>query len=172
MKKYLLIVFLIPVLYLFGCKNVAKYPMDPPSPDFVFDGVIGKWRVEEDTDKNNFIEVTKGRKDYRYHVIYWEKGGTNPTLETYVHFSKLNSDIFLNALCWDEYREKGYFQQAGYMFFKVVYMTPDFSKMAFTVVNDTTLGNLQSSLEVFNRVAKNLNNKAYYSDTTHLYKVQ
>ncbi|MCD6012858.1 MAG: hypothetical protein K0Q79_2720 [Flavipsychrobacter sp.] len=170
MKKYLLIV--LPLLMMFSCKNVAKYPMDEPMPELVNDGLIGKWQANEDSDKNNIIVITKSNDSFKYDLKYWENGGSNPKYVSQVHFSKINETLFLNVACWDDIRnDKVYYQKVGYIFFKVVYATPDYSKLVLTTVSDTSLCSLKSGLEVFNRIAKNLNNKAYYHDTLHFYKL-
>lgn len=172
MKKHLPILLLLPVVAFFSCTHVAKYPMDEPMAELVFDGIKGTWKAEEDTDKNNIIVITKATDSYKYDLKYWEKGGTNPKYESQVHFSKINDALFLNVACWDDLRYNSYYQMVGYAFFKVVYATPDFSKMALAHVVDPELEHMTTTLEIFNRMARNLNNKAYYKDTIHLYKVQ
>lgn len=171
MNRFLQI-FLFSVIF-FSCKNVARYPMDEPMSDLVNDKILGKWQAEEDTDKSNIIIITKSSDSFKYDLKYWEHGGTNPTYESQIFFSKINDALFLNVACWDDVRnDKVYYQKVGYMFFKVVYATPDFSKLALTNVADTSLQSTHSTLEVFNKIARNLNNKAYYEDTIHFYKVQ
>lgn len=171
MKRYWLIV--LPLLVLFSCTNVAKYPMDEPMAELVNDNIIGKWAAQEDSDKTNIIVITKSSDSFKYDLKYWDNSGTNPKYESQVFFSKINDALFLNVACWDDVRDNNkYCQKVGYLFFKIVYATPDFSKMALTNVADPELQNLTSTLAVFNKIAKNLNNRSYYHDTVHFYKVQ
>jgi len=173
MKNLLLIAFSALVVFLPCCKSVAWYPMDAPSAELMNDKVIGKWRVEEDTDKNNYFEVARSQRDYMYDVTYWNMGGANPVYKTNLFFSKINNFLFLNVTCWkDERADSIYAQEAGYCFEKILKVDPEFTKMTMVTATDTSLAGLNSSLEVFNRVAKNLNVKSFYGDTVHFYKLK
>jgi hypothetical protein len=172
MKRYFLLVLPVLFVLLHGCKSVAKFPMDEPLADYANDYIIGKWKPMEDSDKNNFFEITKAMSGPKYHVKYWNRGGTNPTYEANVFFSKINNYLFLNVPYWHENRDdRSYYQASGYFFVKIINVNSDHTKMTTATIRDTTLGSLASSLEVYNRTAKNLNNRFYYSDTVHFIKL-
>ena len=171
MKQLLLLIFPVFVVLSFGCKSVSQFPMDEPSAEYLNDKLIGKWKTVEDSDKNNFFEIAKSMAANKYKVKYWNRGGTNPTYEANVFFSKINNTLFLNIPYWHEDREKSYYQTVGYFFVKIVNVNSDYSKLTTATVSDTSLGRLGSQLEVYNRIAKNLNNRSYYSDTVHFYKI-
>jgi hypothetical protein len=172
--KYLLLL-LFPLLFIasFGCKSVSRFPMDDPSPDLANNMILGKWRAYEDTEKNNFFEVTKSRFANKYHVKYWNLGGVNPIYESYVFFSKINNTLFLNVSYWDDNRNDSmYYQQTGYILVKIINADHDYNNVTTATVSDQGLYAFGSKLEVFNRVARNMNSKSYYSDTLHFYKMK
>lgn len=83
MKGLLFILLLLPVFVKGQVRDVmAKYPIDAPSMDNLNDGILGRWKFEEDTNKNNFYEIIR-RKPYaldKYHIKFWDRGGqTLPT---------------------------------------------------------------------------------------------
>jgi len=100
MKGLLFMLLLLPVFVKGQVRDVmAKYPIDAPSMDNLNDGILGRWKFEEDTNKNNFYEIIR-RKPYaldKYHIKFWDRGGTNPSYEANMHFSKIgnNDDAYL-----------------------------------------------------------------------------
>jgi hypothetical protein len=170
MFRYLAVLLFALIILSFGCRSVARFPMDEPSADYANDKLLGKWKVEEDTDKNNYFEIVRRSGD-KYKARYWNRGGTNPTYEGHVFFSKINNVLFLNVPYWHQNADAGK-DYPGYIFLRVVNTNMDNSRMTTAVVSDTSIGGLASQLDVYNRIAKNLNNKAYYSDTMHFVKVQ
>ena len=147
---------------------MAQYPIDEPSKDNLNDAILGKWKFEEDTDKRNFYEIIR-EEPYmldRYHIKFWNRGGTNPTYESNLHFSKVGQTRFINMPWFGEH-----FANKGFFFLKVLDVSPDKTRMTAAVVHDTTLWNL-SQAEVKQRITRNVNNPFYYFDTVHLYKLR
>jgi len=160
---------LLPVLAAGQIKSVvARYPIDDPSIENLNDGILGRWKFEEDTNKNNFYEIIRGAPYAvdRYHILFWDRGGTNPTYESNMHFSKIGKARFINVPYFE-----GHFSHKGYFFLKILAVNADFTKMTAATVHDTTLWNLDKA-GVKQRIASNVNNPAYYYDTVHFYKVK
>ena len=169
MKSLFLLLLLLPVFAQGQIRNVmAQYPIDAPSMENLEDGIRGKWKFEEDTNKNNFYEIIRGTPyaEDRYHIMFWDRGGTNATYESNMHFSKIGTTLFINV----PYFERG-FTHKGYFFLKILNVNADFTKMTVATVHDTSLWDL-SEAEVRERITRNVNNPAYYFDTVHLYKVK
>jgi hypothetical protein len=169
MKNLLLLLLLLPILAAGQINTiVAKYPIDAPSKENLLDGILGKWKFKEDTDKNNFYEIIR-RAPYnldKYHLKFWNRGGTNPTYEANMHFSKIGNTQFINVPYFEEN-----FTHKGFFFLKILDVNADFSKITAVVVHDTILWNLLEP-EVRQRIIKTLNNPAYYQDTVHFYKIK
>ena len=169
MKRLVLILLLLPVFAHAQVRNVmAQYPIDKPSMENLVDGITGNWKLREDTNKNNFYEIIIGSPyaEDKYHIKFWDRGGTNPTYESNLHFSKIGSTLFINVPYFEtEFTHKGYF------FLRILNISPDHSHITAAMVHDTNLWNL-SEAEVKQHIEKNINNPAYYSDTVHLYKVK
>ena len=158
------------IALMVGCKSIANYPIDAPSSANIDDRIIGKWKFLEDTDKRNFYDVEKTYQNFspnEYHVKFWNRGGTNPTYEANIHFSRIGNSLFLNIPYWE-----GHFENMGYFFLKILDVNADYTKMTTATVYDTTLRSLKNSAEVRERITKNLNNPAFYNDTVHFYKVK
>lgn len=164
MKHYMLIV--LAAVAFAGCRSFAKYPMAAPSADNMDDRLVGKWKLREDTNSNNFYEVYKSSAEPNvYHIRFWDRGGKNPTYETELFVTKVGMETFLNV---------GYFEpdfvNTGYFFLRVLRADADFNQLTAATVADTTLRYLHSKEEVGERIAENVHRAAFYSDTVHLYK--
>jgi len=169
MKQYKILwaISLLAIISI-GCKSVANYPISNYIATYQDSRIIGNWKFIEDTDKRNFYEVRKAHIDTGgFHVKFWDRGGTNPTYEANMYFSKIGGSLFINVPYWE-----GHFNNQGYFFLRVLEVNADFTKMTTATLYDTTLRSLGSSTEVRERIAKNLNNPAYYYDTAHFYKVK
>lgn len=168
MKKLLFILLLLPLFADGQVRNfVAQFPIDAPSMENLNDGIRGRWKFVEDTNKGNFYEVIRGKPyaEDKYHLKFWDRGGKNPTYESNMHFSKIGNILFINVPYFE-----GDFSHQGFFFLRVLDINPDFTKMTAELVHDTNLWNLKQA-EVKQRISQNINNRAYYSDTLHFYKV-
>lgn len=178
MKKLLIVLLLLPLFVQGQIRNiVAKYPIDEPSVANLNDGIRGAWKFKEDTNKNNYYEIIRGNPyaEDRYHIKFWDRGGTNPTYESNLHFSKIGNTLFINVpyfeLAVNVPSTEDHFAHQGFFFLKVLDVNADFTKMTVAAVHDTTLWNLDQA-GVTKRITKNVNNPAYYSAPIHLYKVK
>ena len=165
--RYSIILLLIAVVA--GCKSVANFPISAPSSTDREDRIAGRWKLTEDTNKNNFFAIEKGN-DYnpdKYHVQFWNKGGTNPTYEVEAYFSKIGNSMFLNV----PYPEKG-MEKRGYFFLKILDANADYTKITTATVHDTTLRSLKNEREVLKLITENIDNPAFYYDTCHFYKLK
>jgi hypothetical protein len=154
-----------------GCKSTATYPIDEPMAATMNNGILGKWKIEEDTDKRNYYLVEPGlheRAVDRYHIKFYNRGGTNRTYESELYYSLVKGQPFINI----KYAEWGgdAFKNEGFFFLKVLEVNKDYSKLTLAMVADTTMGALKNSAEVKKRITTNLNNPKFYTDTVHLFK--
>lgn len=158
---YILLVCLLAT----GCKNVANYPITKPASGVKDDRIIGKWKFEEDTNKNNYYEVYTAHKDYpnQYHVRFWNRGGTNPTYESNMHFSDVNGVRFINV----PYFGDGPLQ---YGFLKILSSNADYTTFTAAVVGDETMQRIKTQQLLKAHIIKNINNPKFYSDTVHFFK--
>lgn len=163
--KSLLSVLLLTVLLTGSCKNVANFPIAPPDATATDDRIIGKWQFKEDTNANNYYEVYSGYESNTYHIRFWDRGGTNPTYESNLHFSDVNGIRFINVLNF----ETGSLQ---YGFLKILSSNVDFTKFTAAVVGDENMGRITSQEKLNAHIIKNMNNPRFYSDTIHFYKIQ
>lgn len=157
-------------LLWYGCESIANYPIDTPSPQILNDKLIGKWKIQEDTNADNYYEIYKadGRSaENQYHVRWWDRGGTNPTYEGNVYFSNVAGSMFLNV----PYREEGFTNQ-GYLFIKILSANPAYDKVTTATFYDTTMRSLKSMEDVRRHITKHLNDAKFYNDTSHFYKVK
>ena len=165
-----------------GCKSYSKYTIDDRPLIKIDTSLFGTWKAREDTDTKNFILIQNfydvahkykemhsdssdevKNKDFDYYITYFDRNGRNPHYQQWTVFlSKINSAIFLNS----NYR---YEETYGYFFIRLIKIVHD--TITTSIVADTTLKYLTSSKEVRNRIAKNINNPGFYSDTLHFYKV-
>lgn len=170
MKNYLLLSVILAATFLAcstGCKRIARYPISEPSAANMEDRIIGRWKLEEDTNKNNFYEILKGYGPLKYHVKFWDRGGTNPTYESNLFFSRIGNATFINAPYWEDG-----FTNKGYFFLKILKVNESYDKITTAMVADTTMLALKNSAEVHDRIARNLDKPSYYHDTMHFYKMK
>lgn len=121
---------------------------------------------------NDFI----GNKDYYYHITRMGMHGKTPHYKQWsVFVSKVNNTIFLNIPYRYVPSKDGHYlsgqTKQGFFFVRLVKITAAYDTITTAIISDTTLMHLTNSKEVRNRVAKNINNPAFYSDTLHFYKV-
>lgn len=169
MKNVLLMLLLLPLIASGQIsKVVAKYPIDDPSIDNLNDGILGRWRFQEDTDKRNFYEVIRGNPyaSDKYHLKFWNRGGTNPTYEANMHFSKIGNTLFINVPYFEDN-----FSHSGFFFLKILETNPEFTKITATVIHDVDLWNLNQE-EIKQRIVRNISNPSFYLDTVHFYKLK
>lgn len=164
--KNVLLMLLVCMLAI-SCKNVANYPITNPKDGVKDDRIIGRWKFEEDTNTNNFYELYTAHKDYpnQYHIRFWNRGGTNPTYESNLHFSDVNGVRFINV----PYFERDLPLQYGFL--KILESNNDFTKFTAAVVGDETMQRIKTQQLLKAHIIKNINNPKFYSDTVHFYKI-
>jgi hypothetical protein len=171
MKKTILaIALLVTAMSLSSCEGVSKYPISDAYPENNDDRIIGKWKVKEDSAKNDYYEITAAHPNFRnqYHFKVWDRGGTNPSYEGNCYFSKVGVTRFLNIPFHDDEMKDG----GGYIFLRILEENEAFDNVTTTTVCDTNMRTLGSKEAVKAFIAKNLKNKLFYCDTAHLYKVK
>lgn len=169
MKYLLLFLLLLPVCAGAQINNImARYPIDEPAMENLDDGIKGKWKFAEDTNRNNYYEVLRGDPyaTDKYHIIFWGRGGTNAGYESNLHFSKIGRTRFINVPFSDRASSR-----RGYFFLKILDTDAGFTKMTAVAYNDTTLWN-QPQEQIKKRISRNIGNPAYFRDTVHFYKVK
>ena len=162
MKKYFQ--FFVLVFLLTGC-HLSKFPIDE-SPAVKIDArLLGNW---SDKTKDGDQYILSRKNDYQYNVLIKEKKGKKADKpETYIaYLSTVNSSTFLNVHGKDD--DSG----DRYLFIRILDLDANGKKMKMTSVADTTMEDLNSSLEVRSYITKNMDNPAFYHDTTWFYKVK
>ncbi len=156
-------------IFCSGCEGVAHFPISDATADNADDRIIGKWKVMEDSDKNNYYEIYAAHPNfkYQYHYRVWDHGGTNPTFEGNCYFSKVGVTQFLNVPHYDEEHQKNCF-----LFIRILDADEGFDKLTVTSVCDTNMRALTSKEAVKAHIAKNLKNRSFYDDTVHFYRVK
>lgn len=87
------------------------------------------------------------------------------------HMSIIAGDTFLNIPYWDT-KGTGPFDDddEGYVFVRFLALNKD--RMSIAVVSDASMRNLPNSAAVREKIQRNLNNRNFYKDTIHFYKVK
>ncbi len=172
MKNLLLLIAGVLALHSFGCKSVAQFPINEPATDTFNKGFVGKWKFQEDSNKNNYYQIEWGLpySTDAYHVKFWDRGGKNPTIEMNIHFTNIRGNIFVSVPYLKRGEEIWDYRPSGYFFLKVIDINKDFTKMTAATVHDSTMSEL-NAVGIRQRIARNLDNPAYYFDTVHFYKM-
>lgn len=169
MRNLLFILLLLPMMVDGQIKNgLAKYPIDEPSMENLNDWIIGRWKYTEDTNKNNFYEIIR-RKPYqpdRYHIKFWNRGGTNASYESSIHFSKVGESLFINVPSVEMS-----FTNRCFFFLRVLDINADYTEITAALVTDKTMMDLDEH-QVRIHIEDNMYDPAFYSDTVHLYKMK
>ena len=131
---------------------------------------------------NNLAELYESydrfikEKDHYYYITRMDAHGKNPHYQQWsVFLSKVNNATFLNIPYRYVPSKDGHFisgqTKQGFFFLRLIKINAAYDTITTAIISDTTLVHLTSSKEVRNRVEKNVNNPAFYSDTLHFYKV-
>ncbi len=113
---------------------------------------------------------------WNYYTTYFNRHGKNPLYQQWInYFSEINGKRFLNF----EYRYVPSFYGGpadaksveGYFFVRIISMNATYDTLTTAIVADSTLKYLKNSGEIRNRIARNVDNPAFYSDTVHFYRV-
>jgi hypothetical protein len=163
--KYSFLFSALVSLAFFSCKYTSTFPIDEPKKECMNDAIVGKWKLVEDTNGNNFYEIYKSKfNPYSYHIRFWNRGGRNPTYEADAFFSCLESSSFLNVPYWEYDLDKN----RGYFFLKILSISKD--SAAVTMVADDNLRVLPGKEAVRQRITANMSRPEYYIYNFHFYK--
>ena len=173
MKYFFLPALGFTMLSSLGCTSIAQFPINEPATDTFNKGFVGKWKFEEDSNKNNYYEIEDGAFYHMdtYHIKFWDRGGKKRTIETGIHMTKLAGNIFISVPYLKRGEEIWDYKPSGYFFLRVIDINKDFTKMTTATVHDSTLWELNAA-GIRQRIFRNLNNPAYYYDTVHFYKIR
>ncbi len=129
------------------------------------------------------LEALKGyykdfikRQDHEYAITRMDGNGRGAHYQQWGSFlSKVGDATFFNIMYNHTPDEHGEYisekKEEGYFFLRLIRVNKAGDTMITAVVADTAMRSMKSSKAVRNRIAKNLNNPAFYSDTLHFYKV-
>lgn len=142
-----------------GCID-AKFPIDAKPVTKADPQLLGVWKEEKKTTDDCMYMVT-AKDDYHYRIALKcrkEKKAQYPAF-----LSLIGNTVFLNV----EDREDSL---KGYKFLRILHVSRD--KVQLCAIADSTMQYLNSSADVRERIAKNLNNRAFYKDTGYLVRVK
>jgi hypothetical protein len=170
LHNVLLSIIIASILFI-GCAN-SKYPIDSRPKEKADQRLLGKWKEMKDKNhqetNDEDIDYTVVKKDdHEYQITMRLTGKKGNEKEKYTAFlSKIDEATFLNIAVKDEKKADGYF------IVRVLDINKDANELAVSTIADTTMVYLNSAAAVRERIAKNLNNPAFYKDTGYLYKVK
>jgi len=105
---------------------------------------------------------------YLYYFTYFDAHGINPHYQQWnAHPSTVNKTRFLSFNYHNPYSNNK--DDKGWLLVRIIKAAHD--TIITAIVADKTLKNLKSSNEVRSRLAQRLNDKHFYSDTMHFYKI-
>jgi hypothetical protein len=180
-------------LAILSCKSYSKYPIDAQHNVELDTNILGTWKAVEDTDKMDYILVQSNYEVYpdardkgspmytKYENCYiltrTSNSGQNLNFEKWpAYFSQIGNERFLNMTyrytpfskntgADPDHREEGYF------FVRIIHLNSKCDTMVTSVVADTTLKFLENSIQVRERISRNLYSPSFYRDTLHFYRV-
>lgn len=160
---YVIVILLISAAL--SCNRISKYPIDDPARIKIDNTLLGKWVMKEDTSKTNYF-IVKKKDDFKYGVTYMNEGGTHVQYDDFTVFlSKVNNSRFLNV--------QYYYQSVqGYFFLKIIDINEAGDEITTCTVADSTLSELTKPSEVKGKIARNINNPDFFSDTAHFIRVK
>ncbi len=152
--------FLIFSALLQSC-DLSKYPIDDPAIVKIDTRLLGTWADH----KNDLSETyTLARKD-DYHYAVTMKSKKDKPLKCVGWLSDVEHKMFLNVYYRDD-------KDTGYQFYRIIDLNAVKKSISIAVVKDTTMKYLNSTAEIRERIASNINNPGFYGDTGRLYKVK
>ena len=171
MKQYALITLaLVAISLLASCRD-ARYPIDAVPVMKIDTRLLGNWKAKDQKKhtKNDVVfdmiySLTK-QDDHQYLITVKGKDKKKDKPEsTTAYLSEINKALFLNINVKDD--------SGGYVFLRILDVDVSAGIVKVTSIADTTMIQLASAKQVRERIAKNINNPAFYKDTTYLYKLK
>jgi len=126
-----------------------------------------QWDPATDPTIADLRNETDNRK-YLYYFTYFDNHGVNLRYQQWNgHLSTIGKNRFLNIHYHNPY--SGDKNEKGWLLVRIIKVAHD--TITTAIVADKTLKNLKSSKEVRSRITARLNDKRFYSDTMHFYKI-
>jgi hypothetical protein len=143
----------------------SKYALDEKPMVPADTNLIAIWKMQEDVDNHNYFVVERSIVN-AFVFTYMNREGSNRTYENVTaFFSKIGNTDFINV----GFREL-HSNSSGYFFLKVTDMDSRGWHMTLSLVGDTTLRDVASREELRARIAKNMDNPAYFQKPVHFIK--
>ncbi len=160
MKRHLQYIFAFLFIVLVAACDTARFPIDPTPNVKVDTRLLGTWRAKGKHEEFTLIKQT----DYTYLILY--RNRKHDDMEKYPAFlSMVDSASFLNISSQDD-------STSGYFFMRI--LNVNYIKNVVTAVSlsDSTLKDITEPAGVRERITQNLNNPAFYSDTTYFFRIR
>lgn len=126
-----------------------------------------QWNPNTDPAIINIRNEIDNRK-YLYYITYFDNHGTNPHFQQWnAHAATVNKSRFLNINYHNPYSDDK--NEKGWLLVRIIKAKHD--TITTAIVADKALINLKSSKDVRSRLTERLNDKRFYSDTMHFYKI-
>jgi hypothetical protein len=167
MSRNLLFVITVVVCALFTSCKESNYPIDAKPAIKIDARLIGTWKPKKKSGKSPLVDppyVISKENDFEYRVTIKEKDkGKDKEEWTTGYLSKIDDALFMNVVVKDD--------SGGYFFFRILNIDTKNGKVTVASIADTTMIHLANSVQVRERITRNLNNPVFYKDTSLLVKV-
>ncbi len=162
MKNIVLIISAFLFTTLFASCELSTYPIDEPANIKIDSALLGKWKEKSKKGNKDFITITR-LNDYKYSIVDKDKGLKTEAMPAYL--SVVNNVRFMNVFIKDSSDE-------GYMFYRIHSVDAKAGIISILTVGDSTLKYLYNPSEVRKYIAKRMNDRDFYSDTTILLRMK
>jgi len=162
MKNIVLIISAFLITTLFASCELSTYPIDDPANIKIDSALLGKWKDKNKKGNKDYITVTK-LNDYKYNIVDKDKGLKTESMPAYL--SVVNNVRFMNVFIKDSSDE-------GYMFYRIHSVDAKAGTISLSTVCDSMLKYMYTPAEVRKYIAKRMNDRDFYSDTTYLVRMK
>ncbi len=167
-KVFLSFCTVLCALIFSGCDSSSLFTIDEAPLVKMDKRFLGDWKVEEESDKKNFVRIQESVEPNKYHVQIWDRSGTNRTFEFNTFFSEVGGATFINVRNWTT---NDWMHKEEYLLLKITDISAAYDKITAVVVSQPSVLHANSSAEVRAFLTRNVNSPGFYGATVHLNKV-
>ena len=158
MKRYIAYC-ITTILFIAASCDSARYPIDNPPSVKIDVRLLGTWKEKGKREEFTLIK----QNDNEYTILY--RNRRHDDIEKYPAFlSSVENTEFLNVCLPNE-------EGKEYIFLKIIEINPIRNVVTVAGVSDSTMKYITDAAGIRDRITQNLNNPAFYSDTTYFYRI-